>query len=170
MVRSKATWILGEIRDTGAVQPLIETLKDGAWTVRLEAVKALGKMRDARAIDPLIETLKDKNTNVSECASETLTDIGSPGVARLIFALKDEDIRIRSTAATALGKAGDVRAVVPLIEAMKDNSWLVRYEAVKALGKIRDTRALEPLRDAVNDRDSSVRAIAAAVLQDFQGR
>ena len=89
---------------------------------------------------------------------------------RLILALKDEDVGIRSAAAEALGEMGDGRAVVPLIYALKDSSWIVRYAAVKALGKIRDARALEPLKDALNDRDSSVRAIADAVLQDFKAK
>jgi HEAT repeat protein len=112
--------------------------------------------------------LKDKDVNVSEFASKTLAEIGGTGMARLIVALKDEDVRIRTAAASALGVTGDGSAVVPLIEALKDNSWVVRYEAVKALGKIRDARAVEPLKDAANDKDSSVRAIAEDVLQVFQ--
>jgi HEAT repeat protein len=135
--------------------------------VRSEAAKALGTIRDPFSVEPLIDTLRDKNMQVRDDVIQALQQIGTPSVDRLIFALKDGDIHIRSSSAIILGEIRDSRAVVPLIEALRDESWVVRSEAAKALGNVQDPRAIEPLRDAMNDRDSYVRDIAAGALENI---
>jgi len=51
---------------------------------------------------------------------------------------------VRYTAAEALGKIGDVRAVEALIAALQDRNWVVRRVAAASLGKIRDAQAESP--------------------------
>ena len=51
--------------------------------------------------------------------AEMLAKIGEPAVEPLIEALASTDRGVRHSAAYALGKIGDVRAVQPLIELMK---------------------------------------------------
>ena len=70
----------------------------------------------------------------------------------------------RSSAAEALGKIGDKRAVEPLIEALRDSFSDVRYYAARALGEIRDSRVVEPLIEALRDEDYEVRGNAALAL------
>ena len=100
----------------------------------------------------------------------------------------------RWSAASALGKIGDARAVEPLIKALKTNGdvmrdvvaaalsiigepvveplinalggkdWSTRLGAADALGRIGDERAVEPLINRLNDRSKYVRAGAARAL------
>jgi hypothetical protein len=72
-------------------------------------------------------------------------------IAGLIEALKDEDERIRISAAEALGKIGGLRAVNPLKEALKDANAQVRQHAAEYLGRIEYGR---DLRGRIDSRDS----------------
>ena len=57
----------------------------------------------------------------------------------LIAVLKDdENWRVRNSAAQALGKIGDPRALRPLIAALKDESGYVRQSAVRAAGQMQE--------------------------------
>ena len=76
----------------------------------------------------------------------------------LIEALgQNEDKDVRSSAAVALGKIGDTRAVEPLIAALGDQNEVVRRGGAMALGKISDRwqipPAVEPLIVALGDED-----------------
>ena len=119
----------------GAVEPLINTLKDKDEEVRYKAAKALGKTGDKRAVEPLIK------------------------------ALEDEYYSVRQNAAGALDKIGDKRAVIPLIKTLEDENEHVRYIAAEALGKIGDKRAVELLTKALEDEDYRVRSKAADALK-----
>ena len=130
----------------------------------------MGNIRDPLAAEPLFDAIRDKNANVRESAARALKRMGSSVIEKLIFALKEDDLHIRSTAASILGELKDSRAVVPLVEALRDPMWLVRFEAAASLGKIKDPRAIEPLRDALNDKDSTVRAAAEEALNAIEER
>jgi len=151
--KTTAAKALGEIRDTRAVEPLIQALQDAYFDedffwetgemesfspwVRNAAAEALGKIGDARAVEPLIKALK----------SET----------------------VRVNAAEALGNIGDIRAVEPLIKTLKDKDQFFRRKAVEALGKIGDARAVEPLsKAALKDRDRHVQKLAQKALNKIK--
>ena len=54
----------------------------------------------------------------------------------ILGALKDEDKYVRGTAANALGRLKDPRAVEPLIAALRDEDWAVRWCAEASLERI----------------------------------
>jgi HEAT repeat protein len=181
-IRIITTMILGDIKDTLSLEPLIETLKYRSQTssietdkLRLEAARAIGKIRDARAVEPLIAALNDKNINVTERSAEALTAIGEPAVEPLIKVLKNDQIGLQTVAAMILGDIKDPRAVEPLIQtllidASENRSWYFRFEAARALGKIKDPRAIKPLEILLEDRDSSVSNIAEWSLIEITGK
>jgi HEAT repeat protein len=109
-----AAWMLGDIGDARAVEPLIATLGEeylpyGTYISAHEAIgEALVKIGDARAVEPLIEALGGG----------------------------DEESDVRRVAAKALGEFGDARAVEPLIEALGDEDEDVRDAAKEALKKL----------------------------------
>lgn len=63
----------------------------------------------------------------------------------LIVQLRSPGVDTRASAAAALGKAKDPRAVAPLIAALGDTDDGVKTSAARALGEIGDDRAVEPL-------------------------
>lgn len=58
-----------------ALEPLIITLKDENWNVRLSAVGALGDIKDRHTVEPLIVALKDENAHVRKNAKWALENI-----------------------------------------------------------------------------------------------
>ena len=66
------------------------------------------------------------------------------------------------SAAEALGRIGDARAVDPLIAALRDEDIYVVRSAAEALGRIGDARAVDPLIAALRDEDV-VRSAAEAL-------
>lgn len=132
---SEAAKALGEIKDSRAVDPLLEVvLKHKDEYVRDSAARALGKIKDPLAVESLISFLHDENKSV------------------------------RSAAVIALGEAKDLRAVEPLIAALKDKDSDVRMIVVEALMKIKDPRVVKPLISALKDKNASVRRNAEIAL------
>lgn len=87
-------------------------------------------------------------------------------VEELIAQLKDKDKEVRYTAAEALGKIGDKRAVPALIEALKDKDENVRWKSAYALGDLGDKKAVPPLIETLKNKGEEwlVRDAAAGVL------
>lgn len=91
---------------------------------------------------------------------------GEVPVEPLISALKDKkDVDVRWSAAEALGRIGDTKAVEPLIEALKDEHGPVRFTAAEALGRI-GAEAVEPQIGSIigllNDKQPSFVRVSAA--------
>jgi len=88
-------------------------------------------------------------------------------VLNLIAALKHKNGNARRLAASALGKIGDMQAVLPLMDLLAiETKPQVRQYAVKALGTLRDLRSLDLLQKVADDenemyytRDSAKHAI-----------
>lgn len=89
---------------------------------------------------------------------------GKKDVKGVIKALSDKDWCARATAAGALGRIGDVKAVEPLIQALGDPEFDVRAEATEALGKFGDVRVMEPLFQAVKDEERGLQCLAVSAL------
>ena len=135
-VRTNAALALGEIGDLRSVRPLIARLADRDEDVRLAARRALIQI-GGPAVEPLIGALRDSHDweiYVCELGAQALVQIGAPAVEPLIAALGDQDPLLRWTAAEALGKIGDRRAVAPLVAALRDLG--LRQAASEALGML----------------------------------
>ncbi len=179
--RWDAAMSLGELGDKSAVEPLVRSLTDDHYLVRLEAARALHKLGwmpecDAEkahyltakrewselerlgqvAVESLIRILRDENWEVQRAAKQSLVSIGEPAVESLIRALCDEDKNVRDYAADALGDVEDERAVGSLIGALRDDNSIVRRAAAISLGKIRDARAVAPLIQSLRDKERHV--------------
>jgi HEAT repeat protein len=163
-VQYGAAEALGEIGDSGAVEPLIAALKNNEYSgVRWKAAEALSKIGNS-AVEPLIATLQYPDDDVRWKAAIALGEIGNPdAIDPLILLLSDDDRFVRSRAAHALSMIG-TPAVFPLIHALKKGDPGVRWGAALALGKIKTPLTVEPLIFALADEQERVRAEAAAAL------
>jgi HEAT repeat protein len=188
LVRVSATIALTQIGHA-TVEPLIESLKDENFQVRLHSVQALGGitsdyptgrswLQDSRPVPGLIALLKDKDRAVREDAAIALGMIGDPSaVPALIEALQDGQVKVR--AIMALGMIGDTRAVEPLIRILEgigihqkgtpmpgcivSEEWFIREEAAKTLGHINDLRSVPALLQSLKDTRLREKASGALV-------
>jgi FOG: HEAT repeat len=125
------------IGDPGAVDPLIDALKNGDEMIRECAAQVLGMIGDPQAVEALVDALNDEEENVQRRAAEALGRIGGTAVDPLIMALNDSNSDVRRWAAIVLGGFGDPLAVEPLTYlASKDDNVGVREAATEALKKL----------------------------------
>ncbi len=114
-VAYKAAWSLGELKNPGIIQPLIETLE----RTQYEAI--------------------------SNAVSMALPSIESDVAKSLIPLLTHENWSVRKNAVWVLGRLQEKEALPDLIKCLDDKSDWVRLYAAWALGKIADKKAIEPL-------------------------
>ena len=143
--RNNAVMLLGDIGDTRAVEPLCAALKnDSNGMVRSMAALALGKIGDARAVPALIEALTEKRHDpmiLAQKEGKTVFD-----KLRIMKTVIDGGFMgAESSAAEALGRIKDARAVVPLIALLENGGFLEQSAAAEALGEIGDAQAIAPL-------------------------
>lgn len=105
MVKVKAARALGDMREPGAIGPLINLLEGDSTFVSMSASAALAKIGKP-AVQPVINALRDANPNVRIGACVALGDMSDPAIGpALQKAALDGDSRVRRAAATALNKS-----------------------------------------------------------------
>lgn len=76
ITRGRAAMMLGKLRDTRAVDPLIRALEAPGFKTPVYAAEALGTIGDPRAIDPLLAALNTNNDTFRRAAVEALKKLG----------------------------------------------------------------------------------------------
>ncbi|MFH1860828.1 MAG: HEAT repeat domain-containing protein [bacterium] len=153
-------WILGEIGDKQATQPLIQFLTSarGATSVRSatfmdnqsnlkKTVWALGKIGDKEALPILISWLKN-DYKLDESVIIALGRISDEKTVRLFVSA----LRTGDTTSLPWEEISDL-GIDMLIIATQDRNVEIRRCAVAALGKTHSKRAVEPLIALLNDDD-----------------
>ena len=104
MTVQRAAWILGELRVTEAVEPLIRLLHTSQDMGSLESgVEALGKIGDEQAVDVLSQLISFSYLSVRLNAVEALRKIGgSSSLAALKKAQKDPILSVSQEASKAV--------------------------------------------------------------------
>jgi HEAT repeat protein len=153
----------------GAVQPLIEALKDEDSNVRRNVVQALADYQEA--VNPLIETLqKDEAIDVRKFAAISLGTIKDKRIIEpLIEAFNNDTEPIQEASARALLNRQDQfgeKAVDILIDILKCSNKDIRASAALRFGRLRGDyqRAVFPLIDALKDEERTVRYCASESL------
>jgi HEAT repeat protein len=133
-----------------AVMPLIEYLKsDNKDEVKL-ASRILGDIKDNRAVEPLIGLLNKKDFNTRSYACESLVKIGdTTAFFHVSSCLKDSVEVVRKSAAVALGKMKESRAIPYLFEGLSDPHFSVRMSSASALVEIGEP-SVKPLIELLN--------------------
>jgi HEAT repeat protein len=167
--RQYAAHSLGRLRDTRAIEPLIEAmLNDEYCGVRSVAVKRLQPFGYRQE---LVLALKDDSSHVRR---EVATVLGrtrdTRAVEPLKEALKDPDIGVQCEAAIALGEFRDIAAIDSLISVTDCNDENLRRAAAKALGNIGDPRAIQALIKASDDPNRDVRNEGKMALEKIKMR
>jgi HEAT repeat protein len=72
----RAAAVLARIKDTRALEPLMEALRHGDAQVRAESATALGELRDPAAVEALIAATRDSDHRVRAQAGAALDQLG----------------------------------------------------------------------------------------------
>ena len=153
--------------DDAAIEPLARHLTEWQRDDRAAALRTMGAIGGERAIRILIDWLGA--AEVGDAAEDALTRIGPSAVPHLVRALP---IHISSArAATALGRIGDARAVLPLVQQLQRDGTdaVARVEMIVALGRIGDERASTEVHRHLRDADPTIVTVALEALARLSG-
>ena len=169
-VRSGAAIVLGEMKATAAVEPLMQLVQqDKEISVRRAGVTALGTIGDVRALPVLVSALGDGDPLVRSDARNAVKNFKEAAIPELINGLKNSNVQVRLGSISLLTDLKATAAVEPLMELVQqDKETSVRRVAVTALVAIGDARALPSLVAALGDSDSSVRNTARNAMKSFK--
>lgn len=177
-VKIVAVNAMGDIGDPAAVEDLRTAAEGHPDThVQIAATIALGKIEDPNRAIPALETAaRDDHPRVRRHAIDALARHFRSDPDRVytavLLGLADFDERVRESAAIALARIGDDRAISPLLQATGDRTAIVREAAAAALGNLitqeREKEAY-PLVELLADQSHTVQAAAITSLSRVTG-
>jgi HEAT repeat protein len=180
-VRQYLALAMGKLRDSAAVEPLIESLDDSDADTKLYIISALGELRDARAVEPLLKLGEHPDPQIRKMVAYDLGILqDSRAVPYLKGALNDKSPDVSWNSALALARLRDPSGV-DVLHQMLDRKHLetlpelkeihiaeAMINAARAVALLKDSSA-RPLLDELrkNDKDIKVRAAAIDALKDI---
>jgi HEAT repeat protein len=173
-IRILSATILGEIKDTQAVKPLVSRLSDDCANVRYAAAEALGKIGDSEAIHPLIRLAKNDPWS-AYAAVTALGKMRAKSATKFLEDLADSNEWLQPVVVRALGDISATSSVSYLVKSFHSSNPLIRQEATISLAKIDQNhklgilpqldleKVLKLLRASLEDEDldSQITAIKA---------
>jgi HEAT repeat protein len=119
-VRQFVAYMLGQVGDPRAIEPLIDALQDDNVGVRGAAANALGTIGDQGAAPYLRPLLKDTNPQLVVWAAFALTRLGHDHFPHILAGLENGAVEVRRSAILALQQLRDTRAIEPLLKLLND--------------------------------------------------
>ncbi|XOF35105.1 MAG: HEAT repeat domain-containing protein [Candidatus Electrothrix sp. YB6] len=140
---------------------LVETLlKTGEKDLISPLPAQLASVRTARSTELLLQIAEGRqNAEAALAIAQLLGDKSA-----LLKLLESADASVRSSAAEALGRVGDISVAPALLKLLEDESEYVRRSAAEALGRVGDISVAPALLKLLEDEDASVRSSAAYAL------
>lgn len=134
--------------------------------VRSEMLSYIAEKSGPEIVRLMIPGLNDINPAVRTKAVQSLTNLGTKAVEKLIEFLPDQKSPFaRAGIAEVLGNIGDDRALVPLMRLLKDEDDRVITSAVMALAELGNTDAIDPMTQLLKHPEEPVRIQVIAALQ-----
>ncbi len=164
---------LAQIGDKSVLEELVANMTDSNPRVRKYSAYVLGRVgtKDNQAVVAALEkAANDEDKNVRIDVVYALYELGPPSSKNIfIEGLNDEESRIRSYSATALGSFKDAEAAHALVRALEhETDEDVRRVIASSLGKLGSEYAVEALVTALPLETETVRADIAAKLGEVK--
>jgi HEAT repeat protein len=163
--RRLAARTLGEMKDTTAVDGLLQYTDDPDYRIRAGVIKALGKIGDERGVGPSATALQDQDYLVRTDAAVSLSLLAdSSTITVLLGSLADPYYGVRYKAAEALSKIGKP-SVIPVKESLESiDDTIAFYLLIEVAGNLKDKKLIKPLSRILDSEDPLARAFAAEAL------
>lgn len=151
-----------------AVDPLLETLKNGEPGAQILCARILGNLRAEKACPLLREAMLA--SSLGDVRAQAALALGRAGggpgdVPALRRASEDEEWPVRAQVANALGMLGDVCSIPTLQKLTVDREWWVRLNASRALANI-GPAGEQALAEILEGEDELARSRVAATLEE----
>ncbi len=184
-VRRASVRALGEISDDESRQALEEAVNDHDSHVRKAAINALGRIGDRSSFGLLLTLLKvEKYRDVLEEIIQSMIILDQDELFRhvsefdasrkeilakyvndqdvVIDLSRDDNMQVKVSAISSLGRIGTAAALARLREIVKDQEQAVRKAAIMAMGDLRC--CYDDIKAALHDEDMWVRLYAVKAL------
>ena len=189
--------VFGKIGEPGVI-PVIGRLESEEKDEVKLAIRILGEIKDNRAVGPLTELLDREDYNIRSHVCESLGKIADTTAFDDVSLRMDDSVEVvRKSAAVALGRMKNARAVPYLVRGLSDVHFSVRMSsahsmvemgepavkpllflldhsagptlhlAIESLGKLKERSAVSPLLDKLKDDDWATRAFAVEALSEI---
>ncbi|MEE9553708.1 MAG: HEAT repeat domain-containing protein [candidate division Zixibacteria bacterium] len=167
--RRLAARALGDMKDSTAVDGLLNFTGDPDYRIRAGTVVALGKIGDPRGINAAMNALNDDDYLVRLNAATALSMFADPAtIDILINALSDSYYGVRYKAAHALGNIGE-QSVAPIKSALSSSeSKTAFYLVIEIAGNLKDKKLIKPLSEILKSDDPLARAFVVEALDKFE--
>jgi HEAT repeat protein len=163
--RRLAARALGDMKDSTAVDGLLQYTDDSDYRIRAGVIGALGKIGDSRGVPPSTAALQDEDYLVRTAAAVSLCFLAdSSTIGVLLEALSDPYYGVRYKAAEALWNIGQpsITPVKELLESVDDT--LAFYLLIEVAGNLKDKKLIKPLSKILTSDDPMARAFAVEAL------
>jgi len=176
---SEVAWILLRIDEPRAIIQLEKILAGegqkgvGERTLCVMSADLLAQIKPAATAKLLSDIVvnEEEPLELRQKSADLLGNIKSmdsvPQLNQVLGAKKWNMAPLVATAAEALGKIGDIRAVDPLITALETANASTAVKIAEALGKLNDPRAIEALKRSLTSSHHSVREASARSLKNL---
>ncbi|HOP06172.1 MAG TPA: HEAT repeat domain-containing protein [candidate division Zixibacteria bacterium] len=156
---------LGDIKDSTAVEPLMEVCSSKCWQVRDQAVGALGKIGSVSASNVIIAALDDEIGQVRKSAAVGCGKMDlEQAAAKLVHVLGDDFYGARWSAVHSLLRMDTVMVTQVLADSLKSETPFVGDLGCYILGQFGHEKALDLLYLQTKSEQPNRRAHAAVAL------
>lgn len=143
-VRHAAACLLGSVGGGEAHDRLVEASEDARPDVRFSAIVGLGLLADPVDAGVFVARLADEDAEVRAISADALGELGARDASDAIaLLLEDSSPEPSRSAALALARLGDARAIPRLRQLVGERDWAL--DALVALGDLRADEAREDL-------------------------
>jgi HEAT repeat protein len=165
LVVQRVCWALGDVGDSGAVQPLIDVSDHARWQVRDEAVGALGKIGDLRAEAVVVRALTDSIGQVRKAAAVAAGRLVLKGYEdKLVHMLGDDFYGARMAAVSTLMMLDTAVVLQAVMDSVRSDNRLVGHLGCLLMGRLANEAAVDTLYVLTESDDPDFRAHAAIAL------
>ncbi len=163
--RRLAARALGDMKDSTAVDGLLQYTDDPDYRIRAGVIRALGKIGDPRGVAPSAAALRDVDYLVRTAAVVSLSLLAdSSTIGVLMESLADPYYGVRYKAAEALWNIGEP-SIITVKESLKNvDDTVAFYLLIEVAGNLKDKKLIKPLAGILISEDPLARAFAVEAL------
>lgn len=146
-IRNQAVEALGDLRESSAVEPLLERLDNDSYGSQEVIIQALASIGDERAVSPLIARIRRQRASFSTAEISALRKIGLPAVKPLLHLLKDKvgDTKDHIAIITLLEEIGGEEVITGIRNLLPQVNPSLIPGMAETLGRMGDKRSIAPL-------------------------